>query len=108
MAIDKRLSLHDLRRSLHEPHRQLEPLGMARLRRSDEDVRWIRAKPDREQEMNMMVADEVIDAAEAAREAWQEYLERVDELKAAMRASDRPEVRFELERVEAYDALVGP
>jgi len=56
----------------------------------------------------MMVADEVIDAAEAAREAWQEYLERVDELKAAMRASDRPEVRFELERVEAYDALVGP
>ena len=54
-----------------------------------------------------MTADEVIDAAEAAREAWQEYLERVDDLKAAMRASDRQEVRFELERVEAYDALVG-
>ena len=54
-----------------------------------------------------MVADEVIDAVEAAREAWQEYLERVDDLKSAMRRSERPEVRFELERVEAYDALVG-
>ena len=52
-------------------------------------------------------ADEVIDAVGAAREAWEEYLERVHELKAAMRRCQSSEVQFELDRIEAYDALVG-
>jgi hypothetical protein len=51
--------------------------------------------------------DEVLGAVEAARAAWTEYQERVAELKQALRASDHPGLRFELERIEAYAALVG-
>jgi len=51
--------------------------------------------------------DEVIDAVAAARDAGAEFQERVHELKAAMRRCELPEVRHELVRVEAYDALVG-
>ena len=50
---------------------------------------------------------EVLDALEAARDAWGEYQERVHQLKRALRVSDHPGLRFELARVEAYDALVG-
>ena len=50
---------------------------------------------------------EVLDAVEAARTAWAEYQERVDELKRALRASTHPGLAFELQRILAYDALVG-
>ena len=52
-------------------------------------------------------AAEVLEAVGAAREAWDEYLESVDELKAAMRRCQASEIQWELQRVEAYDALVG-
>ena len=50
---------------------------------------------------------EVLDALEAARKAWAGYQEQVAELKQALRASGHPRLRFELERIAAYDALVG-
>ena len=50
---------------------------------------------------------DVLGALEAARSAWIEYQERVNELKRALRASDHPDLAFELARIEAYDALVG-
>lgn len=54
-----------------------------------------------------MDASEVLDAVEAARDAWAEFQDRVDALKEVLRASDHPGLRFELARIEAYDALVG-
>ena len=53
------------------------------------------------------VAGEVRDTAVAARDAWEEYLERAGDLKRAMRRSGRASIQWELQRVEAYDALVG-
>ena len=35
------------------------------------------------------------------------HQERVAELKRALRASGHPDLRFELEQIEAYDALAG-
>jgi hypothetical protein len=51
--------------------------------------------------------DEVLDAVAAPRAAWTEDQERVAKLQHALRASDHPGLRFELERNEAYAALVG-
>ncbi len=50
---------------------------------------------------------ETIEAAGAARAAWDEFQERVVDLKAAMRRCPSSAVQHELRRVEAYDALVG-
>ena len=49
----------------------------------------------------------IVDAVQAARTAWEEFQERVAELKQALRASASPDLAFELARIEAYDALVG-
>ncbi len=55
-----------------------------------------------------MTNDEVREAVAAAREAWNEYQERVAELKQVLLANRRdPAIAFELERIQAYDALVG-
>ncbi len=43
----------------------------------------------------------------AARTAWEEYEERVDDLKQALRESAHLGLALELRRIEAYDALVG-
>ena len=51
--------------------------------------------------------DEVLDAVAAARGAWAEYQERVDELRRDLRESDHPSLAFELQRIAAYNALVG-
>lgn len=54
-----------------------------------------------------MDAGEVLDAIAASRAAWDAYQARVDELKEVLRRSAHPGLAFELERIEAYDALVG-
>ena len=50
---------------------------------------------------------EVLEAVTAAREAWDECQERVHDLKAAMRRCPSNAIQWELQPVEAYDALVG-
>ena len=58
-------------------------------------------------EMSAIDMSEVLQAVEAARVAWAGYQEQVAELRRALRASDHPGLRFEVARIEAYDALVG-
>ena len=57
--------------------------------------------------MAAMDDNAVLDAVAAARGAWEAYQARVDELKRALRESGHPDLVFELERIAAYDALVG-
>lgn len=58
----------------------------------------------------MTVADgsvEVVDAVEAAREAWIAFQSAVDELQGVMRRSSNPDVAFDVVRQDAYGAFRG-